>query len=148
MKRLKPYSNWTRTELAKTLITHINRLEIDKELKVLWIDLVNEAFDSKDWNVLEDYNGCTVVQDFFHPCPACFVHDYMGITGRGGRVSDRIFYHLMIAEGMPNGKSKRRWFAVRVAWYGYFLWKHIVRRSLKPTTRAMIALDKYLTKTK
>lgn len=138
-----PYKNWSDKELRHTLIDHIHRLKLESKLTELWIDIVNEAHLSDQWNMIEDYNGCSIVQDMFHPCPACFVHDYMWISGRGGKVSDRIFYHLMIAEGMRKSKAWRRWLAVRVGWIFFYQWKYIIKRKWMNPTKAMLNLNKY-----
>jgi hypothetical protein len=143
LKRLKPYQNWEEKELRTKLIKDVANLNIDDTLVLLWANIIKEAFNDKSWNVIEDYNGCTAVQDYIHPCPACFVHDYMWITGHGGAMADRIFYYLMRAEGMPANKSKRRWFAVRFMWYVGYMWKYIITRNWEPPTNSMLALNKY-----
>lgn len=143
-QRLRPYMNWTEDELLSTLVSHVKRLNIPEELRDLWIVVIEESFESPYWNVIQDYNGCTIVQDHFHPCPACFVHDYMWIAGCGGRISDRIFLKLMEAEGMSKNKSRFRWFGVRVGWVCYFYWSNIKRRNLKNPTPNMVKLYKNL----
>jgi hypothetical protein len=144
MARMKPYSNWKANELRGVIIAHIRRLQLETRTEHLWVKLVEEAFNDGEWDIVNEYNGCTAVQDYYHPCPACFVHDFMWITGRGGIISDRIFYHLMIAEGMSKPKAVRRWFAVRTAWYTYFMWKYIIRRNWKKPTNAMKSMNEYL----
>ncbi len=146
-KRLRPYSTWTPKELRLKLESDINyKLDIPYELKKLWIDIIREAFLSEDWNIIEDYNGCTLVQDQLHPCPACFVHDYMWITGHGGAMADNIFYEMMLAEGMTKAKAKRRWFGVRVGWFAYFRWKYIITRKYQQPTLAMVKLNEYFSR--
>lgn len=140
---LQPYKHWIGSELKDTLITHISRMELDAELQSLWVNITIEAFRSNEWIINLQYNGCTAVQDYYHPCPACFVHDYTWICGHGSAMSDRIFYHLMIAEGMTKTKALKRWLAVRVGWLFYYQWKYIKRRKWKQPTEAMIELDKY-----
>ena len=142
-KKLTPYTNWTKKELQYSLKVHVSRLDINHELKDLWKDLIDEAFQSEFWNVIYDFNGCTLVQDMFHPCPACFVHDYMWISGHGGYISDRIFFNLMISEGMSKSKATRRWFAVRVGWYFSFMWKYILQKKYMNPTEKMIKIDQY-----
>lgn len=142
--RLKPYSNWTENELKHTLLNHVHKMDVPVVFKMLWKNLINEAFNSKYWDVIEEYNGCTLVQDYFHPCPACFCHDYMWISGHGGKDSDKIFKALMIAEGMPKGKINRRWFGVRVGWIFGFYWKYKIKGTLKKPTKAMIDILKYI----
>lgn len=144
MSRLKPYRNWTKNELKDVLLKHVNRMELSSLLRILWIDLILEAFESNYWNVIQDYNGCTIVQDWLHPDPACFCHDYMWISGHGGKLSDEIFKALMIAEGMPKGKLTRRKFAVRMGWIFGFKWKYKAKRTQKEPTKAMINLHNYI----
>lgn len=142
--RLRPYKNWDKEELRLTLRNHVDRLQLDAVLTAAWHNVIEEAFISPYWDVIEDYNGCTIVQDYFHPCPACFVHDYMWIAGYGGVLSDKIFYNLMLAEGMPKGKSMFRWFGVRVGWIFYFYWRNIKKRKLKVPTNLMYELHRVL----
>ena len=142
--RMRPYQHWDLIELGDTLTQHVERLSCADEMKRIWIDLINEAIKSKDWNVLQDYNGCTMFQDHLHPDPACFIHDYSWITGRGGAVSDRVFYHMMLAEGMTKSMARFRWFAVRCGWVFYFYWKYIKQRKLKPVSKNMARMDQFL----
>jgi hypothetical protein len=119
-------------------------MNISPGLKTLWKGIIIESFESDRWDVIADYNGCTAVQDMFHPCPACFVHDYSWISGMGGRVADRVFYGLMLAEGMKKSKARFRWFAVRVGWFSYFRWKYVFRRNWRQPSDLLIELDIYL----
>ena len=144
MTRFRPYSNWTEKELKAKLIQDINKLKISAKLKKLWINVIEEAFDSDRWDIIKDYNGCTAVQDMFHPCPACFVHDFSWLSGMGGRVSDRVFYGLMLAEGMSKGKSFARWAAVRVGWFSFFRWKYIFRRNWRRPSEGLQELYNHL----
>lgn len=146
MGRMKPYQMWNKLEMRDMLETHVDRLDLPDAFKMHWIRLIYDAFRSGQWNVLHDYNGCSLVQDLLHPDPACFVHDFMMITGHGGTVCDRIFYHCMIATGMAPSKAWRRWFAVRVGWFCFYMWKYMVKRRLKPITKTMADFDKYLKK--
>lgn len=143
MDQNKPYKNWTKKELERTLVRHVGRLDISEGLKFNWTALITEAFKS-DWDPIEDYNGCSVVQDYFHPCPACFCHDYMWINGHGGKMSDVIFYHLMIAEGMKQQKAKRRFYGVRLAWVFFYKWNYLICRKINGNTEAMKRLFDYL----
>ena len=146
-KKVRPYTTWTSDELRQKLENDINyHMDVHFDLKSLWVDIVREAFSSKDWDAINDYNGCSIVQDPLHPCPACFVHDYMWITGRGGSMSDKIFYYLMKAEGLDEFTAIRRWLGVRIGWYVYFKWKYIRNRNLKKPTLAMSNLFEYFKK--
>lgn len=145
-KRLAPYQHWDLNELKDTLELHVNRLSCGSHTKRLWIKLIDDAFRSERWDVLKQYNGCTMLQDHLHPDPACFIHDFMWITGHGGAVSDRIFYNCMISEGMNGGKSWRRWLGVRIGWLCYFQWKYMKNRTLVPISKNMIEFDNHFKK--
>lgn len=144
MSRVMPYKNWTEDELKLKFIRDVHGMQIAPGLKTLWTNIILEAFDSERWNVIRDYNGCTAVEDMFHPCPACFVHDYSWLTGMGGKVADNVFYGLMLAEGMNKSKAYRRWFAVRVGWFSYFRWKYVFNRNWRLPTNNLHELDIYL----
>jgi len=143
MSRKQPYQYWTNQELRDRLILTVKRMNLDVNLKILFLELIEEACDSKEWNPVKDFNGCTMVQDFYHPSPFCFVHDYMGITGRGGVVSDALFYYLMREKGVSNFNAYTRWLGVRVGWYSFFLWKHIIKRTYKKPSDNMVNLYNY-----
>lgn len=147
--RLKPYELWDIKDFKKVILSNLYKIYENKprdKFKTLWYNLIIEALDSKQWDVLKQYNGCTIVQDWIHPCPACFCHDYMWITGRGGIMSDGIFKALMKAEGMPKGKINRRWLGVRLGWlFGYY-WKYKIKGTLKKPSKSMIELNNYLKK--
>ncbi len=141
--RMKPYELWEHLELRDMAIKHIKRLKTERNLEERWIALIIEMFASNEWNPINDYNGCTIVQDTKHPSLACLPHDYMWISGHGGTMADRIFYNLMIMQGVSKGRSMRRWLLVRTGWYGFYMWKYIFSKKFMPPTKAMIALDKY-----
>lgn len=144
MSRLHPYRNWTTEELRIKLLDQINPLEIDPRLKSLWINIVNDAIVSDLWDPIEDYNGCTALQDFTHPDPACFVHDYMWICGYGGFKADKIFKALMKAQGRTKWSYSFRRFAVSVGWSVYYMWKNIFNRNVNPYTKNILKLYKYV----
>ncbi len=123
-----------------------NNPNYDDDFADLWADLIREGFASDEWKVRKQYDGCTLVQDKFHPCPACFVHDYMCQTGRGGVMCDRIFKHCMINEGMKRWRVGIRWFAVRAYFVIYSYWKHVSKRNLKQPTEAMKRINSYIVK--
>lgn len=143
---MKPYKNWTNNELRYTLIKHVYRICGESDFSELWVDLIKEAFDSNEWKIRDQYDGCTLVQDYYHPCPACFVHDYMCQTGRGGVMCDRIFKTCMEAEGMPKWKINVRWFAVRCYFVCYSFWKYVNLRELKKHSNAMLKINEYIQK--
>ena len=141
---MRPYELWEAEELRELSIDHVKRLKVANHLERLWVALINEAFESKYWNPIKDYNGCTIVQDTKHPSMACLCHDYMWISGHGGFVADRIFYELMIAQGVGKGRAVRRWLMVRLGWYLFYMWKYILKRKFMKPTKAMIDIDTYL----
>lgn len=124
----QPYKFWSKTELADHLHRLASKLNMGIEVKVF----ISYAITDSRWDVIKDYNGCSVVQDLHHPCLSCFVHDYLWLTGQGGKDADYLFYKLMLLEGASKNKAKRRWFAVRVAWLTYYKWKHFVKRNVNP----------------
>lgn len=126
--RMEPYKFWSRSELAEHLYRVASRLNMGIEVK----DLIRSAITDTRWEVMQDYNGCSAVQDLYHPCVSCFLHDYLWITGQGGKDADYLFYKLMLLEGTPKAMAKRRWFAVRVAWLTYFKWKYFIQRNIDP----------------
>ena len=128
MSRFSPYQYWTRTQLAEQLTSLSFALNMSKEIR----HLIEEAINSKDWDPLMDFDGCTIVQDMYHPCISCFLHDYLAQTGQGGAENDELFYYLMLEEGLKDSKAKRRWFGVRVGWIFWLKWKSINKRNLKP----------------
>jgi hypothetical protein len=126
----RPYSFWSKFEMAEHLYRVASRLNMGTEVK----ELIRSAMTDVRWNPREDFNGCSVVQDIYHPCVSCFIHDYLWITGQGGKDADYVFYELMLMEGMSRDKSGRRWFAVRVAWLFYFKWKYLATRNVNEYT--------------
>ena len=126
--RFEPYKFWSKTDLATHLHRVASRLDMGIEIK----ELISSAITDTRWNVMKDYNGCSAVQDLYHPCVSCFIHDYLWITGQGGKDADYLFYKLMILEQTPKAMANRRWFAVRVAWFTYFKWKYFALRNVEP----------------
>lgn len=126
--RLQPYKFWSKTELSEHLSRVASRLNMGIDVKIL----IQKGMTDVKWNPMKDFNGCSVVQDLFHPCISCFVHDYLWITGQGGKDADYIFYKIMILEGTPKAMAWRRWFAVRVAWLFWFKWYYFFKRNLDP----------------
>lgn len=137
--RFQPYKFWSRTDLATHLKIVANRLNMGIEIK----ELISSGIRDTRWNVMKDYNGCSVVQDMYHPCVSCFLHDYLWITGQGGKHADRLFYELMLLEKTPKAMAKRRWFAVRVSWLFFYKWKYFAQRNVNEYTDDFLrVLDK------
>lgn len=116
----QPYKHWELEDFEKHFTKQIKEYEGSPE----WVGIIaEEAIYSTEWQPLT-YDGCTVVQDTYHPCLPCFIHDYLWRTGRGGKVSDQIFYDLMILDGTNKVKAWCMWFGVRMTWTFIFQWKY------------------------
>ena len=102
--RYQPYKFWSKSELGQHLKFVASRLNMNAEVK----ELIRYAITDVRWNPLVDYNGCTAVQDLYHPCVSCFIHDYLHLTGQGGKDADYLFYKLMLLEKTPKAKAKRK----------------------------------------
>lgn len=133
MKNYQPYKYWTRTMFRDHFTRQLNAM---KNPQWVW-ELLIEALESEEWNPSEDFDGCSIVQDRLHPCLACFVHDFHWRTGRGGAVSDKIFYDIMLLDGTPKGQAKRRKIAVRIGWVFWHSWKHYFNRNVNDLTYYM-----------
>jgi hypothetical protein len=87
---------------------------------------VIEALDSDKWNWFEDCDGCTCVSEVYWPTkyfPPCLRHDFDWNTGNGGAESNRLFYELNVAYGMPKTRAGIRWLGVTLAWYFWAKWR-------------------------
>lgn len=140
----KPYSYLTNAQLKQMLIRLAKKLKVDD-----WVfDLIDEAFENKKWDPVNDYDGCTLVQDCYHPSLACFIHDYLWKCGFGGLLSDKIYKYIMNLEGMHKYRITRRWLAVRFVWLILYKWKHLFNKNIenpytsKALTRYMILNSK------
>jgi hypothetical protein len=135
-----PYINWTVTDFNAHLINLANKFNLGIEIK----SLVSKALTDTVWAPLLEYDGCTLVQDTYHPCLSCFLHDYLWTTGQGGKDADDLFKYLMLHEGLPLGKVKRRYLAVRLYWLFYAKWKNLIKRNLNPYSPEFKAVLKYI----
>jgi hypothetical protein len=139
-----PYQMWTRSDFNRHLKNLTNEFNLGKEFKAL----VEVALIDDKWDPLTDYDGCTLVQDMFHPCLSCFLHDYLWMTGQGGRDADAVFRYIMKAEGLPKGKTTRRWLGVRIYWLVWSKWKHLGNRNVNQYSPEFEAVLKYINKEK
>lgn len=130
----KPYIFWTKAELASHLKNVANTLSMPRSVK----DLIEEAITSDVWDPTVNYDGCSLVQDMYHPCVSCFIHDYLWISGQGGKEADELFYYLMREERLPEPKAIKRWWAVRLGWVFYYKWKHLHKRNVDPYTKSFL----------
>lgn len=111
-------------------------------------DVILEAFDqglAGEWDIL-GMDGCTAVADYWPNkwTPSCTPHDFQFITGRGGKLSNRLFTEINKCYSLPPTKVKKRHIGVTVAWWAFFKWKHLIKGNVNPITPAMEkALDYY-----
>jgi len=140
MSTYAPYRFWTKSDLA----SHLKEMSVTLGTGKHITQLIDQAIMDPTWNPMAEYDGCTVVQDQFHPCMSCFLHDYLWKMGQGGREADKLFYLLMLIEGTSKAKAKRRWLGVRVAWFTYFKWQHFVKRNVNPYSELFLAALKSL----
>lgn len=138
--RYQPYKFWFKGDLGQHLKFVASRLDMGTEVK----ELIRIAIGDPRWDPLRDYNGCTLVEDLYHPCVSCFLHDYLWLTGQGGKDADYLFYKVMLLEKTPKAKANRRWFAVRAAWLIYFKWKYFSQRNVNEYSDEFLrVLDKF-----
>ena len=121
MKDYKPYRFWTRDELFK----HLERqcLEFGLDVSETWGMVYDEA-----WNPMLEYNGCSFIQDKYHPFIACFKHDYNWIVRKGGIEYDHKFRNECIACGVPKARAWAMYTGVRIGWLGYFKWAKMLSK--------------------
>jgi len=139
-----PYIKWTKSDFNRHLKGLVNTFNLSKEFKAL----IEEALMDPRWDPLKDYDGCTLVQDMYHPCLSCFLHDWLWFTGQGGRQADQLFKYLMKAEGLKPGKIRRRYLAVRLYWLFYAKWKNLGKRNVNPYSSEFEAVLTYINKEK
>lgn len=140
MSKYRPYKFWTKSQLGSHLTNLSHAFNLGQKIRTL----IEEALTSDKWDATMDYDGCSVVQDQYHPCISCFLHDYLWRTGQGGKESDELFYYLMLEEGTVPARAKRRWFFVRVGWIFYYRWVHIRNRNVDPYSEAFKAALEYM----
>lgn len=114
----QPYKYWTREELHK----HLMRQAEDHKVERL-TDKISVAVYSKLWDPIEQFNGCNVVQDDFHPFVPCFIHDYDWIVLGGGKKYDKDFVNNLLSFGMHPSKALIYYIGIRIAWLFYYKWK-------------------------
>ena len=112
----QPYKYWSRDLLYEFLLKQcldfgINTFE------------VNQICYSDKWNPIEDFNGCTLVQDELHPFLPCFIHDYRWIIGEGGLDSNLEFKINLEKAGFTKSKATLYFIGVTVGWILWYKWK-------------------------
>lgn len=142
MTTYTPYINWNKSDFAAHLKNLANKFDLGSPVK----QLIEVALLDERWDPIREYDGCTLVQDMYHPCLSCFIHDYLWNTGQGGKDADYLFLWLMSKEGLNENKAKRRYFAVRFYWLIWSKWAHLARRNLNPYSDEFKTVLKYITK--
>lgn len=117
MIKKTPYAYWTRQLLHEFLIHQAVDFGINAYL-------VKQICYDDRWNPVADYDGCTLVQDKFHPFLPCFIHDWRWRTGQGGLDSDKEFRANLIKSGMTKLESFKWFLGVRIGWLFYYKWKN------------------------
>ena len=135
-----PYINWTKSDFNTHMKSLANKFDLGAPVKAL----IEAALLDERWDPLQQYDGCTMVQDMYHPCLSCFIHDWLWITGQGGKDADDLFLWLMHKEGLTEGKAKRRYLAVRLYWLFWAKWAHIRKRNVNPYTPEFKAVLQYI----
>ena len=119
MTRKNPYKFWTKDELYYHLIRQAEGFGFDNSI----IIEIKEAIYSNKWNCIEDFNGCNLVRDCYHPFLPCFLHDYHWQCLGGGYKYDKIFRRNLIQCEMYKWKAKLWFFGVRLGWLLYYKWR-------------------------
>jgi len=128
-----PYKNYNNKELKDLIELQYNKSNSPDYIQPL-IDL---SFEDS-WDPINDFDGCTVVQDFNHPDLSCYIHDWLWRTGKGGRFSNKLFYKLMRWEGVSKRQARRRYIAVSIMWKIWYKFKK--RKKSEITLRNVINL--------
>ena len=134
MEIINIYRDFTKEQIITALEDSCKRVNAPA-----WVsEILDEAVTSELWNWKEEYDGCTAVQDPFHPYPPCFIHDFMFRTGRGGKDSAKIFKHTQIIFGAKKINATMRAFATSVAWVVYYKWAYRRKGCVRPLTKGMV----------
>jgi hypothetical protein len=92
------------------------------------ISTIHKVVFSDEWNPMEEYNGCSVIQDKFHPYVPCLIHDYRWVVGEGGKEADIEFKNNLELFGTPNPRRQIMWMGVRLGWFFAFKRKKQARK--------------------
>jgi len=107
----KPYKYWTRDEM----FNHLCRQCKDYSLNYLIVKIKEDVYDER-WNPMEEYNGCNLIEDKYHPDLSCFFHDADWSLGRGGLNSDVRFLYNLLSLKTSVIKSIIMFTSVRLGW--------------------------------
>lgn len=114
-----PYRFWTRDLLYAMLVPQALNFGYDED----FIDELHDMVYDERWNPIDDFNGCNIVQDHYHPFLPCFIHDYRWIVEKGGLESDKEFKHNLIKCGVSKARAEIYYIGVRLGWVCYYKWK-------------------------
>ena len=113
-----PYKNYTNEQLKELVVLQFMESECPPYIG----EYINLSFKDS-WDPINDFDGCTAVQDFNHPDLSCFIHDWLWRTGKGGKFSNKLFYKIMRWEGMEESVARRRYIAVSIMWNIWYRFK-------------------------
>ena len=116
MKNYQPYKFWERQELADHLIRQAMYFVNSNDILYYERKIETACYDTA-WNPIEDYDGCSFIQDKFHPYVPCILHDYSRKVLGGGKKHDVEFRKNLIIFGTHPFKAWRMYFAVRIGWF-------------------------------
>lgn len=110
------YKFWTREEL------YLHCMKQGREYGFDALQIKEAIFD-KRWNPAIEFDGCSMVQDLYHPFWPCLKHDYDWIVGEGGIEADKRFYNNLKQSGFATWRAKLWFFGVRAAWLLWYKWR-------------------------
>jgi len=122
----EPFNDWERDDFKYRFEKQCDQYKAPEWL----VQLYFTACYDDSWNPKLDFDGCTTIQDLKQPCGPCFVHDWMWKTGQGGKVSDKLFYHILIATGCAKWKAKLMYCLVRIGWAIKYKRFHLKNRNV------------------
>ena len=128
----------TRKEIIREAKTRVVASFDVYNVPYVYQEMILESFDARDWDIMK-MDGCTGVFDYWpnKMSPACTPHDFQFTSGRGGHVSNVLFYEVCKMYTLPAAKSYRRYIGTRIGWALWFKWKHKRAGNVKPITEKM-----------
>jgi hypothetical protein len=116
---------FTANEIKSALIREARMQSLDD----CFIELIHDSF-KKFWI----YDGATLVKDKYVPNLFSWLHDYMWRTGAGGKESDVIMRYLIEKGYGDKGEARLFYIGVRIAWFGFYKWKHKLKGNKRELT--------------
>ena len=103
-------------------------------------EMIDLSFSEQwDW----EYNGVTLMPDEQYPVLYAWLHDFMWITGSGGKESDWILRFVRDKQGYKKEVSMKYFKGIRVAWKTYYKWKHKFNGNVRNLTQVELRCFKY-----